>query len=171
MEKVIEWLQGQPDGAEVRWYTDHASKEHPYASSWCDILVPELCDDDGGDNWVWCLGPPWDDDAGGFDIPWEPDLLSLRAHGKNEHGNWFDEAVIPIRFRSITDADMAPLHDIVARFPNATWYGAPAWSTGWMSQGIEAWIEAYAGKRLKAVWDADHGPSRFAEMLKAQVDR
>lgn len=170
-QDLVDLLQQQPHGVELRWHSDHLSIEQPWAAGWVDIISADLQVDY---NWSWTI--TWADlddvvEDGGYrpdawEFQWPPDLCIYRVW---EHDwDWGDEFVgpdilsIPVELGAgLTEEQAEALNQAQANSsPDAAVYGIPGWSPAAISAALEFWAEVYAGRDdLTFRWDTDGPPS------------
>jgi hypothetical protein len=67
--ETIDYLRDLPEGAVVRWASDHITRQRPFARGWIDIRIADGGPPDMG--WVWTILTPEDPDPGTPEQLWQ----------------------------------------------------------------------------------------------------
>lgn len=149
---IVGYLEGLPQGAEVRWGSDGMSVDKPWSATWVDVQVPEI-EKHAGLNWVWTILHTADRDADDdTDAPttiragWDADLYYVWGPIP-EGGQWFVAThVCPSAF--LPDAlEIARLHAAREVAPDERITGRRgAWTAQHISALLAMWALNHAGR-------------------------
>lgn len=159
---LVEALRDLQDGAELRWYSDELTAEHPHGTGFVDAWYGNFI------AWTITLEPDEDDFT---EIYVEPDMMAMvLSDPAKPHEPVFSmvtPAMPPDKLPAEIAVQIGAAH---LQTPGGIWDIQPAWSVAVINAAIEDWCRKHADRSVKAVWDMDHGPSPMMLEAAAAVE-
>lgn len=158
---VVDMILELPEGGELRWYADDIAPERPYGVTWVDVWI--------GDVMAWTIVPVSTSDSD--EIPVEPDMLQLSLTDPRQpgHPEVWSLAIPYVQPTDLPDNYASAIAAGALAHQGCDHAVRPAWSIAKINETIELWC-AGIGRRIKAVWDSDHGPSPMVADFIAQME-